>query len=453
MPQQAKSLTELTTDGKLRFHFHPGQWRAWESSKRLVSVLAGTQGGKTAFGPVWLWREMQLRGPGDYLVVTPTFQLLAKKALPEFLRLFKRQLKLGDYQGQTKIFTFSKEGQVRTFGQATEDPTQVFFCHATDPESLESATAKAAWLDEAGQKKFRLGSWEALQRRLSIHQGRALVTTTPYDLGWLKQKLWDPWKAAAGEHREIDVIRFDSTENPAFPPEEFARARDTLPRWKFDLFYRAIFTRPAGLIYDCFETDKHKVQRFKIPPLWRRHLGLDFGGVNTAGVFLAEDPETKRLYAYREYRAGSRTAAEHIAKLREGEPLALNAVGGSHSEGQWRAEFQAAGLGVREPAVKEVEVGIDRVYGAIKKGELYVFEDLAGLLEELATYSRALDDRGEPTEAIEDKETFHHLDALRYVVGWIKKSSMPFEITLPSRPTTVQGAPSGVFDRPPDGGW
>ena len=181
-----------TTDplkAKLRFNLHRGQLRAWESAKRFVLVLAGTQSGKTSFGPVWLWREIQRCGPGDYLVVTPTYPLLVKKALPEFLRLFKRRLRLGDYQSQQKVFTFDQGGERRAFGATQEEPTQIFFGHATDPESLESATAKGAWLDEAGQKKFRLGSWEAVQRRLSIHEGRALLTTTPYDLGWLKQLL------------------------------------------------------------------------------------------------------------------------------------------------------------------------------------------------------------------------------------------------------------------------
>src|SRR5207247_1334398 len=116
------------------------------------------------------------------------------------------------------------------------EETVVIFCHANDPESLESATAKAAWCDEAGQNRFRLGSWEAIQRRLALHSGRVLVTSTPYNLGWMKQKLWDPWEASGKNHPEIDVIRFDSTENPSFPPAEFERARRELPLWRFNLF-------------------------------------------------------------------------------------------------------------------------------------------------------------------------------------------------------------------------
>jgi hypothetical protein len=289
------------------------------------------------------------------------------------------------------------------------------FGYAADPESLESATAKAAWLDEAGQRKFKLGSWEAIKRRLAIHQGRVLITTTPYDLGWLKLKVWDKWRAG---DPDIEVIRFDSTENPAFPQEEFEAARRDLPAWKFDLFYRAIFTRPAGLIYDAFSFDAHTCPRFAIPTNWPRYLGLDFGGVNTAGVFCAEEPATGKLYAYREYHAGGRTLAEHAAALLHDEPGLPLAVGGAGSEGQWRAEAGAAGLPVREPPIREVEVGISRVYARLKRGGLIVFSDLDGLLEELQTYSRELDAHGEPTEAIEDKASYHRLDALRYLVAW-----------------------------------
>lgn len=47
-------LIEITDAGELRLNFHPGQWKAWESRKRIVCVLAGSQGGKTSFGPPWL---------------------------------------------------------------------------------------------------------------------------------------------------------------------------------------------------------------------------------------------------------------------------------------------------------------------------------------------------------------------------------------------------------------
>ena len=64
-------------DGQtLRYRFHAGQLEAWNARGRFVVILSGTQGGKTTFGPPWLHREMQERGPVDDLVVTPTFPLL-----------------------------------------------------------------------------------------------------------------------------------------------------------------------------------------------------------------------------------------------------------------------------------------------------------------------------------------------------------------------------------------
>ena len=38
------------------------------------------------------------------------------------------------------------------------------------------------------------------------------------------------------------------------------------------------------------------------------------------------------------------------------------------------------------------------------------------VIDELLSYSRKLDDLGQPTEQIEDKNDFHLLDALRYIV-------------------------------------
>jgi hypothetical protein len=95
-------------------------------------------------------------------------------------------------------------------------------------------------------------------------------------------------------------------------------------------------------------------------------------------------------------------------------------VGGSKSEGQWRAEFRVAGLPVMAPAVTDVEVGINRVYGTHRRDELFVFDDLARYLDQKLTYGRRLDSNGEPTEVIEDKETFHLLDAERYILGWLR---------------------------------
>ena len=410
---------EIGTDGKLTVRFHKFQARAMKSLARFVAVIAGTQSGKTLMAAIWLYREIMAKGPGDYLVVSPTYKLMNLKALPEFLKYFKTMLGLGTYNKTDKVFRFSEAGELATFGSKQETPTIVYFGYAEDPDSLESSTAKAAWLDEAGQRKFKLDSWYAILRRLSIHQGRVLITTTPYDLGWLKVKIDDAAKAGDPDY---EVIRFDSRANPVFPLEEWERAKRDLPSWKFDLMYRGIFTRPAGVIYDVFDAELDVVDPFAIPLGWQRFIGLDFGGVNTAALFYAREVGSPTLYLYREYKAGSKTAARHVASLlvpskwdefRHPDRCA----GGSKSEDQWRAEFAAAGLGIEAPSFSDVEVGIDRVYGHHARHEIRVFSDCEGYLDEKSTYRRKLDKNDEPTEVIEDKETFHFMDAERYIIS------------------------------------
>jgi hypothetical protein len=468
----------VTRDGEtgIRWNLHRGQERALESRKRFILVSAGWQSGKSEIGPPWLWQEMMRCGPGDYLVASPTYPLMSKKVLPVFRRLFERIGKYGKLvEGNKNVFTFSEYGCKRLWGHVPDEPPRVLFGHAGDPESLESATVKAAWLDECGQKGFRLASYETILGRLSIHQGRVLMTSRPYDLGWMKQLLWDPWEAAHRSHPDIEVVNFRSIDNPAFPREEYERAKATMPPWRFLMLYEGLFTRPAGLIYVSFDETRHKVPRFDIPPEWHRFVGLDFGGVNTAAVFFAEEKIggklTGPLIAYREYKAGERSAAEHCYHIMRGdpakgippEPRIPICAGGSKSEGQWRREFAAGGtvngkrvpgLPIHGPMVSDVEVGINRVYKAFLLDQIVIFDDLHGLLDEIGAYSRELDDTGEPTEKIANKELWHLADALRYLVGYMNPDKPQSTYKSPvAVPGPIPPSPANGFQDRREPGW
>lgn len=407
---------------------HAGQARAWRSNKRFVVVLAGTQSGKTSFGPLWLKREIDWCGAGDYLAVTASYDLFKLKMLPALRETFEHVYGIGRYWSGDRVIELRDPSTGLFWAKHADDRMwgRIILRSAGSDGGLEASTAKGAWADEAGQDDFTVGIWEAILRRLSLSLGRVLLTTTIYNLGWLKTKLYDEWIKAKKQHPEIDVIQFDSIRNPAFPRAEWERARRDLPAWKFGMFYRGLYERPAGLIYDALKDYSvldggHLCKRFAIPDDWQRYMGLDFGGVNTAALFYAEEPGTLRLYLYREYKAGSRTAKEHGQKLLEGEPMVPFCVGGSKSEGQWRREFRMGGLPVAEPDISDVEIGIDRVYGAFKRNEIIIFDDLTGVLEELRGYSRKLDANGEPTEQIENKSAYHLLDGKRYVISRIRR--------------------------------
>lgn len=393
--------------------FHEGQLEAWAAEERTIAVIAGTQGGKSTFGPWWLLREIQRKGPGDYCIVGPTLELLKKKALPEMIRVFA-DLKLGEYKSAERLFVFSEHGLISMFG-TSDEPCKIFVGYATKQDSLESATYKAVWADEAGQADFKLGSYQALNRRLAIHQGRILFSTTPYTWNWLKSEIYDRY---VNNEEGYAVVNFPSNLNPAFPQAEFERQRKLLPEWLFGLMYEGKFTKPAGVVFPSF-FDSGRCARFEIPASWRRLSGHDFGPIHTAACFAAQNPKTGVIYVYGTYMPGEqRTTENHGASMLKKQNLrtAPLAWGGAPSEDNWRRDFTNVGYPIRKPPVADLFEGIHRLDSLIQRGLFKVFDDLKHLCEEFTTYSYELSKTGEVLDdKIQDKETYHRIDCCRYL--------------------------------------
>lgn len=402
--------------GKLSLSLHPGQSKAWSSDRRFTFVLAGTQSGKTSFVPWWLWREVRRCGPGDYLAVTASYDLFKLKMLPELRQVFERILKLGKYWAGDRIIELADPETGRFWAKRSDDPMwgRIILRSAEAGGGLESTTAKAAILDECGQDSFTVETWEAVLRRLSLSRGRVLGATTPYNLGWLKTEAYDRWLAG---DPDFGIIQFPSYFNPLFSREEYARAKRTMPLWRFLMFYDGQFSKPAGLIYDCYDEDVHLCDPFDIPPAWPRYVGLDFGANNTALLWVAENPETSCFFAYRESLEGGQSTEEHCQDAlqhAQGENV-VQWLGGAASEQQQRWDWQNEGVPVDQPYISDVEAGITRCYGLLKSRRIKFFRTLTGIRDELGTYKRELDKSGQPTEKIANKRKFHRLDAWRYV--------------------------------------
>jgi hypothetical protein len=396
----------INYDGtKLAIHLHPGQTAAHDSTKRFVFIIAGTQSGKTSYLPIWLDREIKAKGTGDYIALTATYDLLKLKFMPELQNYF---VHLFGWQESKSERTIYRQDKPRMFTR--------IICRSADAEGgIESASAKAALFDECGQDGVKVGAWEALLRRLSLSQGRVLAGTTPYNLGWLKTQIFDKWRA---QDPDIQVVQFKSTMNPSFPLAEYERARRTLPTWKFEMFYNGNFSRPAGMIYEDF-TQNHIIPAFDIPLSWSRYLGVDFGAVHTAKIWIAQDPSSKLYYLYRESLEGGKTTQEHVDAVTKYNERNIQTWGGAKSETQQRMDWKAAGLTIQEPPIADVEGGINRVIALLKEKHLFIFDTCKGVIDEFGTYSRELDANGLATEKIKDKATYHHLDALRYVASGI----------------------------------
>lgn len=444
---------------------HAGQVETWYSMAMVVATFAGWQSGKSSMGAYWLRREIQRKGPGDYGCGAPTYPLMLKKMLPEFLQVFRA---LGTYKASERIFTLSKKGERLIFGAEQAIDTKIFFGHMDDANSLEAATYKAFWGDECGHPSVSVESKEVIESRCAVNKGRILWTSRPYDMGWYVSDVWSAadykWIWTDGQQKvtgnrdttKIAVIGYSSILNPVFPREHYEEKKNSMPRWKFKLKYDGIPSRPAGAIFDCFndwvgETEDGLGSLFHwdadsyIPEQWPRYLGLDFGPDNTAAWKVAGErewiahkerwgPMTGRFLLYQEYHDGGLTAKEHVAAMmvapwedEEGE-LAIEdkalfrAWGGSGSEDGWRGWFEAAGLPVAEPLIPAVDVGIMCLYSLIRTGRLLVSEQCVRTRSQLLNYSWPLDEDGnpDPSKGPKDKAKFHLVDSGRYVAPSLK---------------------------------
>jgi hypothetical protein len=413
-----KPYREITPEGKYILNLHPGQSKAWESRARFIVMTAGTQGGKTCFEPDWLRREINTCGTGDYLVITATFPLLELKLLPEFLFVFETTFKLGTYSDSKKILQFHHAAPGTKGSVNVIDKSRIVFGSATHPESVESATAKAAILDECGQKQFLLGTWEAIQRRLSLSQGRCLFGTTLYNSGWFINEIYEP---ALRNEKDFELIQFDSVVNPMFPREEYERAMSTLPNWKFAMFYKGKFLRPAGLVYDSFDPAACKIPRFDIPKNWLIYVGHDFGSANPAAIFYAQDPATGIFYAYYEYLPGQgRSTYDHVQEIKRittGYNVISRIGGNQTTEDEIRQGYTVHGWHIQAPKWKHVEKQIENVYALNKLNKVKVFSDLHNYLDEKLSFSYVLDEKYQPTDKLEDEQKYHLLAAERYILS------------------------------------
>jgi hypothetical protein len=357
-------------------------------------------------------KEISMRGGGDYFVGAPSFPLMEKKVLPEMRKFFEDTLGYADYRAAAHSFVLNSRGRsALTDGQ----PCTIFLGHAQNPDSLESATYKGGWVDEWGQGGVTLASWEALKRRMAIHRGRILSTTTPYVWNWFKD-LSDTAANVGGWDDQVEVINFSSLMNPRFSMDEWVYTQKTMPKWRFDMMYRGLWRKPAGNIYDVFNEETDYIEPFKIPEWWPHYIGVDFGTRNTAVVKMRLDPTNMIVYQTHEYLPAARSVEQHVQAI-VGRGKTPMAVGGARSENEWRREYARHGLPIRPPSIADVNTGIQKCYNMMTVGRFKVFNTCPLTKRQIEEYSYELDAAGVPTDRIANKNRYHLLDAVRYILS------------------------------------
>ena len=219
------------------FRPHSGQARILQSDARFLAAIAGTGGGKTSLGPVWLMTQIAKHPNSLWMCLAPTYKILARATVPTLVRSFRGTPFEGNY----------------VEGRYDLPCGGVIYCLSSErEEGLEGGQIQGAWLDEAGQMTYR--AWIAVQGRLGQLLGRALLTTTPYKINWLKKEFLD--RFTRGD-KDYFVASWSSIENPSYPREEYERAARTLPSDLFHMRYDAIFTHLEGQIFSEFTIERN----------------------------------------------------------------------------------------------------------------------------------------------------------------------------------------------------
>lgn len=326
------------------------------------------------------------------------------------------------------------------------------------PEWFDYPNGSRVWtagLDKAGKvlsaehdliyvnqaEELSLMDWETLTTRTTGRAGNMPYSQTVGDCNPAAPTHWIKSRAKEGT---LTLFESGHKDNPELYDQETGRITEegeqrigrlkNLSGSRLMRLYHGLWAAPEGAIYDVFDEEKHRVISFDPPAMWPRAVGIDPFGAHVAAVWLAFDPQNDILNVYREYLEpfGLTTAghAENVKGL-TGRESVFAWVCGAKSERAWRLEWEAAGIPVVEPPVADVWVGIDRVYQLLKEFRLVVHDGCTGLLSEIGDYRRKLDKKGQATETIEDKETYHLLDALRYVVAWLSEPKERAEVVWP----------------------
>lgn len=260
--------------------------------------------------------------------------------------------------------------------------------------------------------------------------------------GWVKTRFIDPMPPEVVYHQTLDggdtVSRvFIPAKVDDHPNEKFKKdykrklsaisdpqLRRALRDGDWDVF--------SGQVFKEFRRDVHVIDPFSIPDYWQHWKAMDYGNKNSVGWF-AQDPQSERVYMYREYRTEEfvriEDKAKYIKQFEAGEKVSYGLADpaiwngqGDHNTGKSVGEmFTAEGVHWM-PANNDRKAGLAVVHdylgiAADGKPKLQFFSTCLSTIRTLPSlpYDRIrVDD-------VDTKADDHDYDMLRYGLMAFKK--------------------------------
>ena len=303
--------------------------------------------------------------------------------------------------------------------------SQVWVGGMDNPDKVLSSERDLIYVNQA--EELSLVEWEILTTRVT---GRAGNVPFPQMIGDCNPGAPTHWILSKAREGSLTLLHSTHKDNPTLWDTERGEWTEQGQRTlailgkltgaRKDRLLTGLWVTGEGSIFETFTEERHKVHSFIPPSIWPRVVGLDPTGAYVGAVWGAYDPGSNVLHIYREYLQpyGLTTSknAENIRALSRGETI-WGWFGGGPSERQERLDFSTAlGVELKMPPPIGVWPGIDKVSQLLSDGGLVVHDCCTGLLSEIGSYARVTNRNGEQTEKIADKESYHLIDCLRYLI-------------------------------------
>lgn len=248
-----------------KIDLHWGQWQVWQAyhrdHKRILSMFAGSGGGKTWFGPRFFYPIIREKPGATYLFIEPTWRMVKRVMVP-VVEEFYGAFNMGRLHKGDMVYELNGGGRI-------------LFASVDNPNSLQGVHIDGgAWPDEIGL--YTEEAWDVILQRCALHRAPILPTSTPYTLPWVERRLAKP----ARDPREMDeyfCIQFPSHYNPAYPRDQYFALKRKWPQDKFDRLMRGQFTRVGGLMFEEFDEGRNLAQMWYLEPvggqprIWFQH--------------------------------------------------------------------------------------------------------------------------------------------------------------------------------------
>jgi hypothetical protein len=348
-----------------------------DTDARFIAMMGGTGGGKTWWGPVWLYQLIAKdveAGHGEgarYLVIGRTYRMTMDILVPELKKCFEGTRLEGSWHASLASYTLPTGGTI-------------YFRSADEPYRIEGFHTRGIWVDEPSEMPALI--WIVIQARVGLYQAPVLFTGYPTNMGWYHNSIYQPWKDGDPDYC---CIQFDSTENPIYAQKEMDRAKATLPAWMYDMRNRGLFRKPFGLVYPDFGAHLF-IDPFGIPSDWPTYVGVD-PGVHYGALMWAWHDGT--FYSYNEFYVEEVKGADEYASAMLGkiegidqgwiyDPARLTDV----------VNLVTYGCGPFYKANHAVDAGIVTLTGLLKQGRLKVMKGRCpNFIDEMEKYSYPTD--------------------------------------------------------------